>query len=53
MDTHTKEDIKIVLDYLWADEEKHYRCAPSKKHIFLVLRRLARDVRRRVHPTAA
>ena len=39
-----KEDIKVLLDYMWRDEETHYQSAPSKNHIFVVLRRLAKGV---------
>lgn len=44
MSERTKKDIKTVLDYLWHDEKTHYQCGPSKKHIYVVLRRLAKDV---------
>lgn len=40
-----KEDIKIILDYLWRDEEKHYQESwPCRKHIFVVLKRLAKRI---------
>lgn len=41
-----ENDIKIVLDYLWKDEERH--CLESgnpKKHIFMILKRLAKVVK--------
>ncbi|MBL7197641.1 MAG: hypothetical protein ISS47_06045 [Candidatus Omnitrophica bacterium] len=42
LDKQTKQDIKVVLDYLWYDEERHYlESGHSKKHIFRVLKRLA------------
>ena len=41
-----KQNIKIVLDYLWHDEEKHYQELGGfpKEHIFRVLKKLAKDV---------
>ena len=39
-----KEDIKVLLDYMWKDEETHYQSSPSENHIFVVLRRLANKV---------
>ncbi|MDP2924530.1 MAG: hypothetical protein Q8O30_12585 [Candidatus Omnitrophota bacterium] len=39
-----KEDIKALLDYTWVDEEKHYQSGPSKDHIFIVLKRLAKRI---------
>jgi len=47
MTMRTKKDIKTVLDYLWHDEEIHYHCGPSKRHVFIVLRRLTKDVKYR------
>lgn len=44
MTNKEREDIKIILGYLWRDEERHYQSAPCKNHIFLVLKRLARIV---------
>ncbi len=44
MNNQIKEDIRIVLDYLWNDEKNHYDCGPSSKHIFIVLRRLAKKI---------
>jgi hypothetical protein len=40
-----KEDVKIVLDYLWHDEERHYQGwgGYPKMHIFRVLKRLAKN----------
>jgi hypothetical protein len=40
----TQNDIKAVLEYLWHDEQKHYEEAPSRKHIYLVMRRLAKRI---------
>ena len=43
LDKQTKQDIQIVLDYLWCDEERHHlESGHSKKHIFRVLKRLAK-----------
>lgn len=39
-----KEDIKVLLDYMWRDEEAHYQSAPSNKHIFIILKRLAKKI---------
>ena len=39
-----KEDIKALINYLWHDESKHYSEYPRKDHIFLVLKRLAREI---------
>lgn len=44
MDKLIKEDIRIILDYLWHDEKNHYDCRPSPKHIFKVLKRLAEKI---------
>ena len=48
MSNQLRKDIQIVLDYLWQDEKEHYQCGPSKKHIYIVLRRLAKAVGYRV-----
>jgi len=46
MDEKVKQDIKIILDYLWCDEERHYEeCGCSKKHIFTTMKRLAKTVK--------
>ena len=37
-------DLKKVLDYMWKDEETHYQASPSKNHIFVVLKRVAKKV---------
>lgn len=39
-----KEDVLIVLDYLWKDEEHYYYSNPCKNHIFSVLKRLTKSV---------
>ena len=41
MDQHAKNNLKIVLDYLWQDERKHYSETRPKDQIYLVLKRLA------------
>jgi hypothetical protein len=40
-----KGDLSRLLDYLWQDEQKHYTGGPSKDHIYLVMRRLAKRIR--------
>ena len=45
MSSRFKKDIKIILDYLWHDEKNHYDSGPSPKHIFMVLRRLAKNIK--------
>ena len=44
MTKQEKEDLKIVLHYLWRDEQKHYQETPAQNHIYLVLRRLAKRI---------
>jgi len=44
MSKRFKKDIQIVLNYLWHDEKNHYDCGPSPKHIFIVLKRLAKRI---------
>ena len=39
-----KEDLKTLLDYLWQDEYRHYQESSNKKHIFVVMKRLAKEV---------
>ena len=44
--SQVKQDIKIVVDYLWHDEERHYRESDyDRRHIFRVLKRLAMAVK--------
>lgn len=33
MTKRIKDDIRIILDYLWHDEKNHYQAGPSRKHI--------------------
>jgi len=42
MTNKLKNDIKMVVEYLWEEEKKHYSCGRSKNHIFIVLKRLAK-----------
>ncbi len=42
MTNQEKEDLKIVLEYLWHDEQRYYQESPCKNHIYTVLRRLAK-----------
>jgi hypothetical protein len=44
MTKQEEKDIKIVLDYLWQDEQKHYQENQSKNHVYSVLRRLAKRI---------
>ena len=42
-------DLKRVVDYLWADEEKHYaESNKPKSHIFRTLRILKEDLEQEV-----
>ena len=45
-DKKMEQDVSIVLEYLWHDEERHYQeCEKDTKgHIFLVLKRLAKNI---------
>lgn len=45
MANQEKKDIKILLDYLWNDEERDYQewGTYPKTHIFQVLKRLAKS----------
>lgn len=46
MDNQTKQNIRIVLEYLWRDEERHYlESRECKNHIFHVLKHLAKIVK--------
>ena len=38
------EDLRILLDYLWYDESKHYQGGSARNHIFLVMKRLAKEI---------
>jgi len=44
MTSREKEDLKKLLDYMWSDEETHYQASPSKDHLFVVLKRVAKKV---------
>jgi hypothetical protein len=39
-----KNDLAILLNYLWDDERLHYMAEPSKEHIYLIMRKLAKEV---------
>lgn len=45
-DKKINQDIKLLLNYLWKDEERHFQeCGEDTKgHIFLALKRLAKGV---------
>ena len=41
-----RQDIKVVLDYLWHDEKRHYEESNRvKRHIFVTLKRLAKEIK--------
>jgi hypothetical protein len=42
--SQVKNDIRMILDYLWTDEKRDYLSYRSKKHVFVVLKRLAKEV---------
>ncbi len=50
MTKQEKEDLKIVLNYLWRDEKRHYLewGGYPKDHIFRVLKRLAKRIEYKV-----
>ena len=39
-----RKDLSALLEYLWHDEKLHYMGWPGKKHIYLVMRRLAKGM---------
>lgn len=39
-----RDDLKKLLDYVYRDERKDYVCCPSRNHIYLIIRRLAKRV---------
>lgn len=46
LDKKIKQDIKIILNYLWSDEKRHYQeSGYCKKHIFRVMRHLAKAIK--------
>ncbi len=45
MTIREREDIEILLNYLWKDEQLHYQSARRKNHIFVVLKRLAKSIK--------
>ena len=44
MTKQEEKDIKIVLEYLWLDEQKHYQENSCEGHIYSVLKRLAKRI---------
>ena len=43
---HVEKDLKIVLEYLWRDEERNYsESRYPKNHIFCVLKKLAKAIK--------
>ncbi len=38
------DDLRQLLGYLYHDEQKHYMGCPSRDHIYLVIRRLAKHI---------
>lgn len=44
MTKQEKNDLRIVLNYLWRDEQKHHQENPSTDHIYIILRRLAKRI---------
>ncbi len=46
LDEQIRKDIRIMLDFLWHDEERHYRESEyDKTHIFRVMKRLAKVIK--------
>ena len=39
-----KADLVKVVDYLWHDEKMHYMGLPSRNHIYVTIRRIAKAV---------
>ena len=39
------DDFKKLLDYVFYDEKKDYACNPSQRHIYLIIRRLAKHIK--------
>ncbi len=39
-----KADLTQLLNYLWHDERKHYLERRNKNHIYLTIRRLAKEI---------
>lgn len=38
------DDLKKLIDYVYCDEQKDYMCGPSRNHIHLTIRRLAKRI---------
>ncbi len=39
-----RKNLSMLLDYLWRDEKRHYCEGRSKDHIYLVMRKLAKEI---------
>lgn len=39
-----RDDLKQLLDYVYRDEQKHCIGGPSRNHIYLIIRRLAKHI---------
>ena len=39
-----KKDLETLLDYLWDDEARHFKEDRSRDHIFLIMKRLAKEI---------
>jgi len=46
LDQRIKGDIKVILDYLWHEEKRHYgESHYCKNHVFKTLKRLAKVIK--------
>lgn len=43
-DINFYNDIKKLVDYVYHDEKLHYMAQPSRDHIYLIIRRLAKQI---------
>ncbi len=43
-DHYFHNDLKKLLDYVYHDEQLHYIGCPSRNHIYLIIRRLAKHI---------
>lgn len=39
-----KDDLRKLIDYVYHEEKKHYIGCPSRHHIYVVIRRLAKYI---------
>ena len=44
LDDESKELIKMIIEYNWENEKKHYEELPNENHIFLVLKKLRETI---------